>query len=148
MTKSHKTIQPETPEKLAEVPAAMALLFGWNMELSRFYLRRYQQYCALPTSFLSCLSLEDLRTRQAEFLKQLMDEYRIGSRRLSNIANADEADGNLNADYAATLLKAQEDAAAIIDQAKVQAKRILDSAEKRNKPSQVGSEENALKKQA
>jgi len=74
--------------------------------------------------------VEDLRTRQAEFLKQLMDENRIGAQRLSNIANADEAVLKLDTDYSATLLKAQEDAAAIIDQAKVQAKRILDSAEK------------------
>ncbi len=148
MTRSHKTIQSETPDKPADVPTAVALLFGWNMELSRFYLHRYQQYCALPTSFLSCRSLEDLRTRQAEFLKQLMDEYRIGSQRLSKIANADEVVLNLDTDYAAKLLKAQEDAAAIIDQAKVQAKRILESAERQNKPSQTETEQTARKRQA
>ncbi len=148
MTKSQKTIQSETPDNPADLPAAVALLFGWNMELSRFYLHRYQQYCALPINFLSCHSVEDLRTRQAEFLKQLMDEYRIGAQRLSNIANADEAVLKLDTDYSATLLKAQEDAAAIIDQAKVQAKRILDSAEKQNKPSQTETEQTAIKKQA
>jgi hypothetical protein len=148
MTKNHKTTQTETPGKPEDVPTVMALLFGWNMELSRFYLHRFQQYCALPTSFLSCHSLEDLRAGQAEFLKQLMDEYRIGSQRLSMIANADDATLNLDTNYAAKLLKAQEDAAAIIDQAKVQAKRILDSAERQNKPSQAESEQTALKKHA
>lgn len=148
MTESHKTVQTETPGKPADMPAAMALLFGWNMELSRFYLHRYQQYCALPTSFLSCISLEDLRTRQAEFLQQLMNEYRIGAQRLSRIAHPDGTVADLSTDYAAELLKAQEDAAAIIDQAKVQAKRILDSAERQNKSGQAAAEQTALKKKA
>ena len=131
-----------------DVPSATAFLFGWNMEMAQFYFRRYQQYCTAPINLLACRSVEDLRVQHAEFLQQMMADYRENALRLSMIAGGGASAINLDSDYASHLLKAQDDAAAIIEQAKVKANRILESAEKQAATNEAGSEATATKKQA
>jgi len=132
MTKSTKTTTtPVGKTKDPDVPASIAMLFGWNMEMAQFYFRRYQQYCTSPIEFMACKSVGEAQTQQAEFLQKLMEDYRENASRLSRIAHMDQPAKSADADYAAKLLKAQEDAANLIDQARAQAERILETARKR-----------------
>lgn len=127
--------------KMPDVPSSIAMLFGWNMEMAQFYFRRYQQYCTSPVGFASCKTLEDVQHQQAEFLNCLMADYRENATRLSMIAHVNEPAKSADAAYSAKLLQAQEDAAAIIEQAKAQADRILKSAQKAVQTSDVQSSE-------
>ncbi|MEE4236318.1 MAG: hypothetical protein V2I51_06310 [Anderseniella sp.] len=126
----------------------MAFLFGWNMELAQFYFRRYQQYWTSPVNFLACRSTEELRAAQAEFLQRLMADYRENAVRLSQIANGPMSAADLDTAYEARLLKAQEDAAAIIEQAKLQATRILESVQKQVDKNEALPKPEPSKKQA
>jgi len=106
-----------------------AFLMKWKAEITRFYSQRYRHYWQLPLELLSCRSTDDLHELQEKFRKELLEDYRAEVSRLSSIATevSDEAGGFDNG-YATGLLKAQEDAAVIIDQAKKQAERILNTA--------------------
>ena len=115
--------------KKHDLPSSIAMLFGWNMEMAQFYFRRYQQYCTSPISFAACKTLDDVQHQQAEFLNCLMADYRENATRLSMIAHIDQPVKSADAAYSEKLLQAQEDAAAIIEQAKAQADRILRSAQ-------------------
>lgn len=112
---------------------AVGLLFDWNAELTRFYLKRNQQYCTLPLRLQSYSAPADVHTLQVEFLRKFTQDYRDVASKLSLIAGRSTRplEGSANENYAATLQKAQRDAAAIIDQAKAQAERILASAQER-----------------
>jgi len=140
--------QDKTLPSKPDVASTVSFLFGWNMELAQFYFRRYQQYCIAPASLLACQSVEDLRAHHAEFLQQMMADYRENAIRLSMIANGRGSEASLHSDYASHLLKAQDDAAAIIEQAKVTASRIVESAEKRAASSKAKSETSVAKKTA
>ena len=121
---------PLSREAEIEAGAAMAFLSEWNEEIVQFYIGRYQQYWSLPMQLQSCESLDDLRALQQDFQTSLFEDYRDEAARLSRVVNSacrhllDEPE----ADYETALLKAQRDAAAIIEQAKAQAERILASA--------------------
>lgn len=128
--KTAENVKSSTPEPAYIGTASLAgFLTKWNAEIVRFYSHRYQRYWTLPLQFFSCRSMKDVETLQLDFRRELIEDYQAEAARLSRIA--DEApDQTLNLDeaYAAGLLKAQEDAAAIIEQAKVQAEQILASA--------------------
>ncbi|MCP5075605.1 MAG: hypothetical protein GY947_20235 [Rhodobacteraceae bacterium] len=117
---------------LAEA-SPIELLSAWNAEISRFYLRRYQQCWKLPLRMQSLLTQNDFRGLQSDFFAELLEDYRNEALELSQImsTNSERKASASESDYAASLLKAQEDAAAIIDQAKAQAEKILASAHKR-----------------
>jgi len=122
---------PSSPQDTNnDVAAMMAFLSEWNEEIVQFYVSRYQQYWSLPMQLQSCSSLDDLRALQQDFQATLFDDYRDEAARLSRVVNAARKDlePQQGTDYEAELLKAQQDAAAIIEQAKVQAERILASA--------------------
>jgi hypothetical protein len=138
-SKTERT-QSETTLSGPDVPTAAAFLFGWNMEMAQFYFRRYQQYCTSPVSFMACRSVEELRVRHAEFLQQMMSDYRENAHRLSMIAGWANPNASLDSEYASKLIKAQEDAAAIIEQAKVKANRILESANKQTSSNEENQE--------
>ncbi len=129
-----KTADDAPPTSLHEAEieagAAMAFLSEWNEEIVQFYVSRYQQYWSLPMQLQSCSSLDDLRALQQDFQATLFEDYLDEAARLSRVVKA--AHKHLvpepEADYETALLKAQQDAAAIIEQAKAQAERILASA--------------------
>ncbi len=126
----------------------MALLFGWNMELAQFYFRRYQQYWTLPLNVRAWQSAEELQAVQAEFLQNLMADYRENAIRLSRIANGPTSTAALDTTYEARLLKAQDDAEAIIAQARLQATRILESVQKQIDKNEALPKPQPSKKQA
>lgn len=114
----------------ADAAPSIAFLFEWNAEITRFYLSRFQKYGLLPWSLQSCRTPDDFSALQAEFQRQLAEDYEEEAARLSRIVGASEhsAGATQDSDYAAGLLKAQEDAAAIIEQAKAQAESIVAEA--------------------
>lgn len=153
MPNSEPTQKPKAAHSQASVPApdvpsVTAFLFGWNMEMAQFYFRRYQQYWTSPAKFLACQSVEELRAVQAEFLQQLMADYRENAVRLSQIANGSTSTADFDTAYEARLLKAQEDAAAIIEQARAQARRILESVQKQVDKNEALPRPEQAKKQA
>ncbi len=153
MSNSEPQKKPEATHSQASVPApdvpsVTAFLFGWNMELAQFYFRRYQQYWTSPVRFLACQSVEELRAAQAEFLQQLMADYRENAVRLSQIANGSNSTTHLDTAYEARLLKAQQDAAAIIEQAQAQARRILESVQRQVDKNEALAVQERVKKQA
>ena len=130
---SQQSIDTET---IAQPDQSLQFLSSWNAELIRFYAHRYQEYGMLPLRLLSCSTLADMQRLQGEFLQQLVVDYRDEAATLSKIAGEpDQQSGtSLASDYAAGLQKAQRDAAAIIEEGKAQAARIVASAEEQAKP--------------
>jgi hypothetical protein len=133
---------------MPDVPSSIAMLFGWNMEMAQFYFGRYQQYCTSPVQFMACKSMEEVQVQQAEFLQKLMQDYRENAGRLSRIARMDQPAKSADEAYSAKLLKAQEDAAAIIELAREQAERILKAAEKRTAKPDADKQSKPEKKRA
>jgi len=135
----HKTkvtgeAQPSsTTDAGADTIPSIAFLFDWNMEITRFYQSRFQKYGLLPWRVQSCRAPDDFGALQAEFQCQLVEDYERVAARLSRIVGASEhsAGATEDPDYAASLLKAQEDAATIIEQAKAQAESIVAEARER-----------------
>ncbi len=113
-----------------DVAAMMNFLSEWNEGIVQFYASRFEQYWSLPMQLRSCESLDDLRALQQDFQASLFEDYRDEAARLSRLADAacKRLDMEPEHGYEAALLKAQQDAAAIIEQAKVQAERMLASA--------------------
>jgi hypothetical protein len=107
------------------------LLGRWNMEIASLYGKRMQECSVFPFSLMMCTSPDDVTDAQERFSGILLADYRaaaeklmhsIGTHRQSDGSEADQA-------YAATLLKAQDDARNILDQARAHAKRIIDDAQ-------------------
>lgn len=120
----------------AEILQGMGFLFSWNAELTTFYARRFQQYWSLPFRLAQCVRPEDVQSLQEDFLQRLAADYRNEAARLSRIVSGPGEASPASTDaaeaaYAARLNDAQRDAAMIIEQAKAQAERIVESAEKR-----------------
>ncbi len=117
---------PNTKPTENDAAPSIGFLFEWNAEVTRFYLSRFQKCAALPWRLTACKSPEETQEVQASFMSDLAEDYRHEANQLTNIV------GGVGEDvYNARLLKAQEDAAAIIAQAKVQADEIIRSAQKR-----------------
>jgi hypothetical protein len=146
-TRKAEKVRQETHEtnEIEEV-SLVGFLTRWNAEITRFYVSRYQRYWTVPIRMLSCTSTEDIKAMQAEFGRELLEDYRAEASRLARIANETlEPPGS---DYAASLLKAQQDAGEIIEQAKLQAERIVASAQKSVATPEPIEEEVARKKSA
>ena len=124
---------PVTAGTGADAVPSIAFLFDWNAEITKFYLSRFQNYGLVPWRLQSCTTPEDFSELQADFQRQLAEDYEGVAGRLSQIAGASEhsAGTRQDSDYAAGLLKAQEDAKAIIEQAKAQAASIVAEARER-----------------
>lgn len=117
---------PNTNTTLNDAGPSIGFLFEWNAEVTRFYLSRFQKCAALPWRLTACQSPEETQEVQAQFMSDLAEDYRQEASRLTDLV------GGVGEDvYTARLLKAQEDAGAIIAQAKVQADEIMKSAQQR-----------------
>ncbi len=112
------------------VGEGMALLADWNSSLAEFYFRRVQLYWLYPLDLVQLGSFDEVARSLKEFEAQLITDYEDQAEELARIVRREPRKLNIPAirDYETSILKAQEDAAAIIDQAKVQAERIIDSA--------------------
>ncbi len=133
---TEETIADETrrPDQSGTAPDpshTIGLLFSWNAELMSFYARRAQQYGALPLRLLTCANASDVEELQDEFLQQLTEAYSEEAATLLKITSGANrsSDAAREADYAASLQKAQQDAGQIIAEAKAQAERIVAAAE-------------------
>jgi hypothetical protein len=112
------------------------LLESWNLELAGFYTRRFQECSATFFNFMLCRSLEDVADTQQAYARRLIEDYRAMARTLTRVVEGETA-----ADYAAALLRAQQDAGEILAQAKAQAERIVEAAEARARGSAADSAE-------
>lgn len=113
----------------AETMPWVGMLGQWNMEIATLYGRRFQEWSTMPLRLLQCRSMDDLLDQREEFSQRLMTDYGAAAAKLVG-AFGSSAEGREQ--YAATLLKAQQDAARILDQAKAQARQIIEAAEARS----------------
>lgn len=117
------------------------MLARWNMEIASLYGKRMQEYCLLPANLMRCASPDDLARAQEEFSQTLLSDYREAAEKLARAIGAGAAESGSG--YAAALLRAQEDARDLLDQAKAQAQRIVEEAEKRSaEPQKAAGAEN------
>jgi hypothetical protein len=143
---AQRSMQSDISTDSTDAVQPIELLFAWNTEITRFYLNRCQQYWLLPSRLLSCAAPADVQTFQAEFLRKLTEDYRDLATKLLQIAGrpAQSFEKAAQEHYASTLLKAQRDAAAILDQAMAQADRIRASAresvERTDRPDEMPEE--------
>ena len=135
MSKTAKeTTATDHLEEVAEVALTGAeLLASWNYCLANFYARRLQKYWKYPFELAGMRSLEEVARSLIRFETELLSDYADQANELQRIAlgkrrRARSAPGQ---QYEAGLLKAQKDAALIIEQAKAQAERIVSSAKSR-----------------
>jgi hypothetical protein len=120
----------------------LQMLARWNMEITFLYGKRMQEYFVLPLRVMQCSSPDDLAKAQDQFAQTLLTDYRAAAEKLARAVGANEASGHQ--EYAARLLQAQKDAREILDQAKAQAKWIVDEAEKRSaEPQKAGGQTKA-----
>ena len=116
-----------------DVSECLEFLGNWNQSLFGFYVGRVQQYWKLPFEIQPASSPEEYFQMHERFLHKMVADYAEQAEKLMEIANK-ELSGSRDPsepEYAAHLLKAQQDAAKIIDQAKAQAEHILAAAEER-----------------
>ncbi|MEX0853742.1 MAG: hypothetical protein WD036_10750 [Bauldia sp.] len=129
-----KPAERDQPEKVGErsLTGGAALLAGWNQSLAEFYLRRFQKYWQYPLQLAEMRSLEDVAQSLVAFEAQLLADYADQAEALQRLARSESgrATGRTG-HYESRLLKAQHDAALIIEQAKAQAERIIASARSR-----------------
>ena len=118
-------------------PASAALWFQamgrWNIEIASLCGKRLQFWSTFPMRLMQCRSSDDLSNVHDEFSQTLLTDYSAAAEKLVLAINRNANSGQIepNQEYATTLLKAQEDAKNIIDQARAQAKRIVEEAQSR-----------------
>jgi hypothetical protein len=100
-----------------------SLLSQWNNELIALYGKRTQEIFALPFSLMQCISPDDFEDLQEDYSRVLRRDYREAWDRLGLVFCAGSME--CTETYAATILKAQEDAAKILELAREQAERIV-----------------------
>ena len=105
----------------------------WNIEIAGLCGKRMQYWTTFPMRLMQCKSSDDLSNVQTEFSQTLLTDYRAAAEKLVLAINRSPDNRRIDRDqeYASTLLKAQEDARNIIDQARAQAKRIVEEAQSR-----------------
>jgi len=142
---SRKSTNPAQAGDLSAPDAPwLQLLARWNMEIMFLYGKRMQEYVVLPLRVMQCTSPDDLAKAQNLFSETLLTDYRAAAEKLARAVGVDTGKTGGHEEYAARLLKAQEDARDILDQAKAQAQRIIEDAEKRNaEPRAAGSQTKA-----
>jgi hypothetical protein len=107
------------------------MLGEWNTEIVSLYGKRLQECGMYPFSLMMCTSPDDVTDAQEKFSGTLLADYRTAAEKLVHAfgTHAHQAGGSAASEaYAATLLKAQDDARNILDQARAHAKRIIDEA--------------------
>ena len=128
-------------------PASWLLMLArWNMEITSLYGKRLQEYFLLPLRVMQCTSPDELAKAQDQFSQTLLTDYRAAAEKLTRAIGAklDTSKAARDDEYAASLLKAQEDARDILDQARAQAKRIIEAAESRSaEPHAAGAQTRA-----
>ena len=112
----------------------LPLLGQWNMELAFLYGKRLQEYCMLPFSMTLCTSPDDVADAAEKFSETLLADYRQTAAKLAQSVASDAKAlvKHANEAYATILLKAQDDARNILDQARAQASRIVADADARS----------------
>lgn len=118
----------------------------WQEEFLRFFGQRMNGYVEFTSQLRKCRSPADLLNLQTSFVRQMLSDYRTEAEWItSQILNAQKpAQQQLEQafdSYEETILKAQQDAAKIIDLAKDQAARIVENAE--DHPSRRAAESHA-----
>jgi hypothetical protein len=106
----------------------------WQQELMRFMGRRMAGYVELGGQLPQCRSPSDLLEVQTRFIQQMLADYRSEAEWIADQFPIADKPVQKQIDrafdsYEDTLLKAQRDAAKIIDLAKDQAQRIVESAQ-------------------
>ena len=105
------------------------MLGEWNTEIASFYGKRLQECGMFPFNVMTCTSPDDLTDAQEKFSQTLLADYRATAEKLGRAFGTQSRAGNEASEaYAAALLKAQDDARNILDQARAHAKRIIDEA--------------------
>jgi hypothetical protein len=119
----------------------LEMLSQWNIEITSLYGKRMQECCVFPFSLMLCASPDDVTDAQVKFSDTLLADYRAAAEKLARSIDSNRARGNeANEAYAATLLKAQDDARNILDQARAHAKRIIEDAQAQNVEPQTAKE--------
>jgi hypothetical protein len=126
----------------------------WQQELLRFFSKRANGYVELTNQLAQCKSPSDFLNLQTNFVRQMLADYRsetewIAGQFLNAQKPVRQQIEHTFESYEETILKAQQDAAKIIDMAKNQASRILQDAEARTTARRnTGSSERRGKKAA
>jgi regulator of protease activity HflC (stomatin/prohibitin superfamily) len=111
----------------------MDMLSNWNLSLYGFYFERLQEWWKIPLEVPALRSADDYVELHEQFLDKMVGDYAEQAENLLEIVRSEfqlsrDTEGS---DYETRLLKAQQDAARIIDQAKAQAEHIIAEAEAR-----------------
>jgi hypothetical protein len=121
----------ERPNGAPAAADAFTLLARWNYSLAAFYLRRWQRQWELPLRLAQSASPADLVEVRRAFEEDLVADYSDQAEALNQTCSDRFAPLEPRADYVGALLKAQEHARQLLDQAKAQADRIIASARAR-----------------
>lgn len=117
--------------------AMLDMAAKWNEELLRFYGLRMKRYLELSGQLWECKSANDIFKLQTSFLKTMVADYRSETDLMcGQLLNAQKQTVRSNGgksvqSYEAAILRAQQDAAKILDLAKDQAARIVEEASER-----------------
>jgi vacuolar-type H+-ATPase subunit H len=106
----------------------------WQQEFLSFFGKRMTSYVELSGQIPQCRNPGDWLALQTRFLQQMLTDYRAEAEWVTRQFSRSEKPIQKQIDqafnsYEETLLKAQKDAAKIIDMAKDQAERIVESAQ-------------------
>jgi hypothetical protein len=130
----------KTPRKTAETDRSLnssergltsgELLANWSSCVTDFYTRRLEKYWQYPFALAGMRSFEEVAHSFVEFETKLLGDYADHANELQRIVLGKRRDTQRapGEQYEARLLEAQRDAGLIIEQAKAQAERILNSA--------------------
>jgi hypothetical protein len=115
----------------------------WQQEVLSFFGKRMTSYVELSSRIPQCRNPGDWLALQTHFLQQMLADYRAEAEWAARQFSRSERPVQKQIDqafnsYEETLLKAQRDAAKIIDMAKDQAQRIVESAQ--TQPARKSSE--------
>ena len=124
-----------TNDAPASAASWLQMLGQWNIEIVSLYGKRMRECSMFPLSMMLCTSPDDVADAQEKFSETLLADYRAAAEKLTRAIGADASKvrGNeANEAYAAALLKGQEDARNILDQARAHAMRIIEDAQGQN----------------
>jgi cell division septum initiation protein DivIVA len=124
---------PDTPDTIAANQDAasagadaFSLIARWNFSLASFYARRWQRHYDLLVRTLGVAMPGDWEDLRRRFEGELIADYANQAEALGEISHGAALPDVVT--YEDSLLGAQADASAIIEQAKAQAKHILAEA--------------------
>ena len=128
-----------------DVTECMDMLSNWNLSLYGFYFERLQEWWKIPFEIPALRSADNYVELHERFLDKMVGDYAEQAENLSDIVRSEFqlSRDPAESDYETGLLKAQQDAAQIIDQAKAQAEHIIAEAQARADKTDVESETKA-----